>query len=117
MNLANLFKLDDDLRVVAQGERLLSAGGKSHTMFVLIEGELEIKVNGRSVEIVEPGGAVGEMSLIEDLPISADVIAATESKVALVDQKRFQFLVQNHPFFAIEVMKTIARRLRASNKR
>ncbi|MEM7011307.1 MAG: cyclic nucleotide-binding domain-containing protein, partial [Verrucomicrobiota bacterium] len=117
MNLSNLFKLDDDLRNLAPGEKLLETGSANEAMYVLIEGALDIQVEGSTVETLQPGGIVGEMSLIEDLPVSADVVAAAESKVAQVDQKRFQFLVQNHPFFAQEVMKIMARRLRASNER
>lgn len=117
MNLSNLFKLDDDLRNLAPGDKLLETGSENQAMYVLIEGALDIQVGGTTVETVQPGGIVGEMSLIEDLPVSADVIAATESKVAQVDGKRFQFLIQNHPFFAQEVMKIMAHRLRASNKR
>lgn len=117
MNLANLFKLEDDLIHLAAEQRLLEAGNSNHSMYVLIEGALEIRIGDDVVETLRPGGIVGEMSLIEDKPVSADVVANTDSKVALVDEKRFQFLVQNHPFFALEVMRIMAQRLRASNQR
>ena len=115
MNLVNLFRRDDELQTVQDGEYLLKAGGRSKTVYVLVEGSLEIRVDGRNVEIVEPGGVVGEMSMIEDEPVSADVLGKGEAKVAVVDANRFQFLIQNHPFFAIEVMKIMAHRLRATH--
>jgi hypothetical protein len=35
--------------------------------------------------------------------------------VVAIDEKRFQFLVQETPFFAIQVMRIMARRLRHMN--
>lgn len=39
-------------------------------------------------------------------------MAKTDVKVSAIDQKRFLYLVRNHPFFALEVMKIMADRLR-----
>jgi len=61
---------------------------------------------------VEPGGMFGEMALIEHLPRSATAIAVSASRLSPIDQRRFLFLVQHHPFFALEVMQVLAHRLR-----
>jgi CRP-like cAMP-binding protein len=61
---------------------------------------------------VHTGGIFGEMALIDHRERSADVIAKTDVRVAAIDQKRFLYLVRNHPFFAIEVMKVMTDRLR-----
>ena len=50
--------------------------------------------------------------LIDHRERSADVTAKTDVKVSAIDQKRFLYLVRNHPFFALEVMKIMADRLR-----
>jgi CRP-like cAMP-binding protein len=52
------------------------------------------------------------MALIDHRERSADVLAATEVRAAPIDQKRFLYLIRNHPFFAIEVMKIMTDRLR-----
>ena len=50
--------------------------------------------------------------LIDHHERSADVVAKTDVEAALIDQKRFLYLVSHHPFFAVEVMKVMAFRLR-----
>jgi CRP-like cAMP-binding protein len=52
------------------------------------------------------------MALIDDSPRSATVIAKTDVKLVPISRERFMFLVQNTPFFAIEVMQTLVGRLR-----
>ena len=48
--------------------------------------------------------------------VQASVIARTDCEFVAVDEKRFQFLVQQAPYFAIQVMRLMAERLRATNK-
>jgi CRP-like cAMP-binding protein len=46
------------------------------------------------------------------LPHSATVEAVTDCEFAVVDEKRFDFLVTETPGFAIEIMRVLAHRLR-----
>ena len=56
------------------------------------------------------------MALIDDSPRSATVVALTEVTVAPIKETQFLFLVKNTPFFALNVMRVLARRLRRQNK-
>jgi CRP/FNR family transcriptional regulator, cyclic AMP receptor protein len=60
---------------------------------------------------------VGEMALISESPRSATVRAVRESVVIPIDERRFSFLVQQAPFFAIRVMRVMSARLKAMNER
>ena len=44
------------------------------------------------------------------------MIAVTDCEFVAVDEKRFQFLVQQTPFFATQVMRMMAERLRKTNQ-
>jgi CRP/FNR family cyclic AMP-dependent transcriptional regulator len=44
------------------------------------------------------------------------VTAATDCQFVPIDAKRFQFLVQQTPHFALQVMKIMADRLREMNR-
>ena len=44
------------------------------------------------------------------------VVATSDCEFVAVDEKRFQFLVQQTPFFATQVMRVMAERLRAVNQ-
>ena len=78
----------------------------------LKSGEADVLVNGRIVETLEHGSIVGEVGLVSPGPRSATVVARTDCEFVAVDEKRFQFLVQQTPFFATQVMRVMAERLR-----
>ncbi|MBV8150546.1 MAG: cyclic nucleotide-binding domain-containing protein, partial [Candidatus Eremiobacteraeota bacterium] len=85
-------------------------------MYVIAEGDVEIRIGDTVLERIEAGGIFGEMALIEHLPRSATAVAITETKLSPITQRRFLYLVQNHPFFALEVMQVLAHRLRRMDK-
>lgn len=101
---------------IQAGEALFREGDEGNRMYVLETGVAEVFVQNRLVETLQHGGIVGEMGLVSPGPHSASVIAKTDCEFVAVDEKRFQFLVQQTPYFAIQVMRLMAERLRATNK-
>jgi CRP/FNR family cyclic AMP-dependent transcriptional regulator len=112
--VADLSIFADDLNAqhFAAGDRICAAGDQGEIMYVVTEGEVEITLRGKVLETVHRGGIFGELALIDHRERSADVTATTDVEVSAIDQKRFLYLVRNHPFFALEVMKIMADRLR-----
>jgi CRP/FNR family cyclic AMP-dependent transcriptional regulator len=94
------------------GEMIFREGQAGDVMYVVKDGEIEITVGGRTVEIVGPGGIIGEMALIDNEPRSATAIARTPCQIVPIDEDRFQFLVQQTPYFASQVLRVMAFRLR-----
>jgi CRP-like cAMP-binding protein len=112
MNIA-LFQHADNLQAFKAGETIFKEGEPGHLMYVVVEGEAEISVHGHPVEVVSKEGIIGEMALIDPgQPRSAQVTAKTDCRLAPIDEKRFQFLVQQTPYFSIQVMRIMADRLR-----
>lgn len=107
-----LFSHDARLLPLAAGEALFRRGDAGDCMYVLVRGEAEIQVGSLPVEQIGPGAIVGEMGVIDGSPRSATVVACTECEFSVIDKRRFLFLVQETPRFAIEVMKVMAMRLR-----
>ena len=101
---------------IQAGQALFREGDEGNQMYVLEIGTAEVIVQNRVVEALEHGSIVGEMGLMSPRPHSASMIAKTDCEFVLVDEKRFQFLVQQTPYFAIQVMRLMAERLRATNK-
>ncbi|MGA2392277.1 MAG: cyclic nucleotide-binding domain-containing protein [Candidatus Lustribacter sp.] len=108
----SMFASDLDAQQYPAGHRFMSVGDHGEMMYVVTEGDVEISLRGKILETVHAGGIFGELALIDHRERSADVIAKTDVKVSALDQKRFLYLVRNHPFFALEVMKIMAERLR-----
>ena len=107
-----MFVNETDVRSYPSGHNFFAVGDTGDDMWVVLEGNVDISLRGRVLETVGPGGVFGEMALIDHRERSADVVAKSEVKVAPIDQKRFVYLLRNHPFFAIEVMKIMTDRLR-----
>jgi len=98
------------------GQVLFTKGDAGHELYVVRSGELQILDGNRVFETVGPGGIVGEMALIDGGPRSATVRASTASEVVPFDERRFLFLVQQTPHFALRVMRVMSNRLRAMNE-
>ena len=62
------------------------------------------------------GESFGEMSLIDKRPRSATVTAVTDVVLAPISQGAFLVLVQDTPYFALEVMQSLSDRLRRANQ-
>jgi CRP-like cAMP-binding protein len=108
----NLFDHNPTMIAVAAGQPLFRQGEEGNMMFVLASGSAEVVVSGQVVETLEHGSIVGELGMVLPGPHSASVIAKSDCEFVAVDEKRFQFLVQQTPFFATRVMRVMAERLR-----
>jgi CRP-like cAMP-binding protein len=93
-------------------QMIFKEGDAGDFMYGVISGEIDILIGGQVVEVVEANSIFGEMALIDDSPRSASAVAKTDCKLAVIDQRRFKALIQQKPFFAIQVMGVLADRLR-----
>ena len=100
---------------VPAGEVLIAIGSMETKMYIVKSGLLAVKVADKIVEQVGPGQVVGEMSLIDNGPRSAEVFALQNSVVIPIDEPRFLNLVVKVPHFALLLMRLMARRLRSMN--
>ena len=112
-----LFRDSHDAFPIDAGQALFREGESGDAFYVVCAGEVDVFVGDELVETVGPGGIVGEMALIDGGPRSASAVARTPARVVKLDEKRFQFLVQQTPNFAIQVMRVMAERLRRMDTR
>ena len=117
LSLAGWFEGETGERRLGVGEVLFREGDAGDAMYVVRSGQLEIVVGDHVVAAVAPEEVCGEIALIEDAPRSATVRASADSVVVPLTRKKFQFLLQENPWFAIHVMRIMADRLRAMNAR
>jgi CRP/FNR family cyclic AMP-dependent transcriptional regulator len=94
------------------GETIFQEGDPATESYVVKNGSLQIRIGDRLVETLSDAGIFGEMALIDDLPRSATAVVQTDVDLVPVNQKRFLFLVCETPFFALNVMRALANRLR-----
>jgi len=97
------------------GDVIFRRGDPAHELFIVQSGEVEIRLGNRVLETLPQYSIFGEMALIDSAPRSATAIASSDAKLVPVSEKQFLFLISNTPYFALNVMRVMARRLRAAN--
>jgi CRP/FNR family cyclic AMP-dependent transcriptional regulator len=105
-----------EARSAKAGEAIFKEGDEAHQLFVIKSGEVIIQSGNRKLAELSTSQIFGEMALIDDAPRSANAVAKTDVELVAVSEKQFLFLVSQTPFFALKVMRVLARRLRATNK-
>ncbi|MGD0851105.1 Crp/Fnr family transcriptional regulator [Bradyrhizobium sp.] len=103
-------------RSAKAGETIFKEGDEAQQLFVIKSGEVRIQAGNRTLAELSTNHIFGEMALIDDAPRSATAIAKTDVELVPISEKQFLFLVSQTPFFALKVMRVLARRLRATNK-
>jgi CRP-like cAMP-binding protein len=116
-NFLGLVGSETEVVTLAPGQTLFEKGEPGHLMYVVKSGDLQILDGNHVYETVSAGAVIGEMAVVDGGPRSATVRAIAPSVVIPVDQRRFLFMVQQTPFFALRLMGVMARRLRAMNER
>jgi len=101
-----------DHQSYSAGQVIFKEGQSGDVMYVVIDGEVSVTVEGRPIDYLKAGSVLGEMALVDDRPRSATATAATDCKLVLINHERFATLVQQFPDFAIQVMNTMSFRLR-----
>jgi|SRR6516165_8290708 CRP-like cAMP-binding protein len=113
----NMWRNAREVVKVDAGECVFGQGDPGDVMYAVVEGRVDIALDGKFVESVGEGGIFGELALVEDGPRNATATAALASRLARVDREHFIFLVHEHPTFALQVMSVLAARLRRANAR
>ena len=116
-NFLGLFRNETDVVALRPGQELFKKGDIGRHMYVVKSGEGQIVDGNHVFETVSAGGILGEMALVSDHTRSAGARATIASIVVPIDEKRFLFLLQQTPFFAIWVMRVMSARLKMMNDR
>lgn len=107
-----------DVRTLGPGDVLLTMGQTNRYMYMILSGRLTVHLEDAASEpvaVLEAGETVGELSVMDATPASAFVVAATPARLLVVDEPHFWNLVNASHDFAINLLLSLARRLRANN--
>jgi CRP/FNR family transcriptional regulator, cyclic AMP receptor protein len=98
------------------GELIFREGDPATEMYVIESGAVEIQSGNRLLDTLGSKSIFGEMALVDGAPRSATAKALTDVTVVPVSEKQFLFMVSQTPYFALNVMRVLAGRLRTTNK-
>ena len=104
-----------------EGDTLFERGDAGDGCYWLRRGVLAVCVASatgeqRTLAILGPGAIVGELAMIDGLPRSASVQAIRECELTFVSRTAFTELLQRHPELYIDIVMTLAARLRQSDE-
>jgi CRP/FNR family cyclic AMP-dependent transcriptional regulator len=112
MQLKDLSLTSESQVVFKPGQTVFKEGEPGDFMYILLEGTVEVQVQGKVVGAFEPVEAFGEMAVIDPSPRSATVVASTNCRLARINKGRFLILVRNRPEFALHIMTMLVERIR-----
>ncbi len=113
VKVQGVFRAATDTREVAAGTVICAEGEPGKEMFGVIEGKVELRLHGGRTITIGPDETFGEMALVDSSGRSATATALENTKLAVIDKHRFLFLVGETPTFALQVMASLADKLRA----
>ena len=114
MKISGVFRNADQVIEVPAGGVVFEEGAPGDCMFGGVEGEVEIRTAQGHIRLLGPDDTFGEMSIVDSTPRSATATATSDTKLAVIDRRTFLFLVHETPTFALQVMSSIAERLRTT---
>lgn len=106
-----IFQKQPDPQVFSSGQVIFEEGQPGDYMYGIVEGTVDLLINGKVVETIAAGGLFGTGVLIGVATRNYTAIAQTDCQLAYIDEKRFLFAVQETPMFALNVMRSYAERL------
>jgi CRP-like cAMP-binding protein len=97
---------------VAAGTTLAREGRAPQQFVLIVTGSASVTVGDKTVAILGPGDAIGELSLLDRGPQSATVTTNEECELLAVAANEFQQMLEESPGFARNLLQTMASRLR-----
>lgn len=100
------------------GTTLLEVGQKNSSLYLVLEGELRVYLNGRGLPVhvvLGPGECVGELSLVDGENTAALVIAARNTRLLVMPHDLVWSLVENLNGIARNLLSILAGRIRNDN--
>jgi CRP-like cAMP-binding protein len=96
--------------------RVVKEGEPGIGLYILLSGQAEVRQGDRTLARLGPGQFFGEMTLLDEQPRSADVIAVQPSECAVLSRWEFWGFAKGEPDVLQGVLRETARRLRETNR-
>ncbi|MGI8828069.1 MAG: cyclic nucleotide-binding domain-containing protein [Chloroflexota bacterium] len=110
-DLAPLAMVAQEVRFEA-GETFIRHGEAGDCLYVVVDGEVGVVVDGvGQVAVRGPGSVQGEMAILADRPRSVDCVAIDGVLALRVDRDDFLELLAERPTLALGVIKVLTQRL------
>jgi CRP-like cAMP-binding protein len=98
------------------GSIVFNKGEPGSCMYIVQSGLIEMLIGDKVIEICGPNEAIGFMSMVDGAPRSSTARVKEACELSLIDQRKFRFMVDEVPNFALYIMGAMARRIRGMSQ-
>ena len=112
MSADSLFANAKETVTFAPGDVIYAENEPGLRMYGIVDGRVELRSGDVVVGELGAGDIFGERAIIDDAPRSRTAVAKTACTLAAIDRHMFLFLVSETPTFAIDIMHSLAERIR-----
>ena len=98
-------------REAATGQSLTEQGQRGREFFIVVEGAVSVRRNGRKLADLGPGDWFGEIAILTFKPRTATVTATSPVRLLVIDDRAFRRVVETTPRIALKVLRNVAERL------
>ncbi|MCA9566425.1 MAG: Stp1/IreP family PP2C-type Ser/Thr phosphatase [Myxococcales bacterium] len=104
---------------VRPGEQVVAQGDIGNTLYVVVQGQVSVIVDGKEVAVIEEGGHFGELALVDSEPRSADIVANGFGHLLCVERDALREFCMQEPalgnLLLWKLVATLGQRLRNTN--
>jgi len=99
------------------GESIVQQGKRTHGVFLLVKGTAVVQIPGKAAALaMNPGEACGEISFLDEMPATANVVAKEDVEAYYLDRPTLQQMFELFPHLGSRFYHSLAailsRRLR-----
>jgi CRP/FNR family cyclic AMP-dependent transcriptional regulator len=95
------------------GSIVFNEGDPGGTLYVVQSGVIEMVSGELVIEVVTANGAIGLLSVVDRTVMSSTARVKEDVELTLIDQRRFQFMIDELPNFPMYLLKVLTKRIRS----
>jgi CRP-like cAMP-binding protein len=99
-----------------EGTVIAREGERGIGLFLILEGQCNVTIGGKTKARLGPGDFFGEVALLDGGPRTATVTAMSPVRLAGITGWVFRGLLMEHPSIALRTLESVAGRLRSVSK-
>lgn len=110
------------LKNIPKNYTVFQEGERGDALYIILKGKVKVSLyddEGREyiLDFIGKDGFFGELSLLDDLPRSANIITTEECEFLVLKRDDFLKLLVENPSITINILKVMAKRLRSADER
>ena len=97
------------------GKELTKQGETGQEFVIVLDGQVDVVIDGNVVASRGPGEYFGEIALLSERPRTATVVSTTPVAVEVIGRREFRALVEDQPAIEAQLQAAMAERLEADD--